>query len=291
MSHTTSLCPIVYLNGEYLPWEQAKISVLDRGFLFGDSVYEVIPAYAGRLFHADKHIERLQRSMEKIRLNLNWDTAKWLMTLQKLVELNGGGNLSLYLQVTRGCDLIRYHLFPENMQPTIVAFCTPYQPMSYEELNQGFSAITADDIRWKRCDIKATSLLPNILLRQQAHDAGAVEAILIRDGYAVEASSSNIFIVKEGCLITPPLNNHLLGGTTRDIILELARVNGINYREELISLAELQSADEIWLSGASKLIMPVTQLDGKPVANGQPGLVWQKIFRLFQSYIKRLCSE
>ncbi len=269
----------VYLNGEYLPLSEAKISVLDRGFLFGDSLYEVIPAYAGKLFCLEAHLQRLNDGLKAIRLAVSFTTEQWLDILQPL--LIEGDAQYIYLQITRGVADKRDHGFPLNCTPTVFAMCNPIVPFACE---QGVQAITLDDVRWQLCNIKATTLLANILLRQSAIDEGSTEAILIKEGYATEGAASNIFVVIDGVLITPPKTNEILPGITRDVIIDLAKANHIQVEEDVISLDALQQASEIWLTSSTREILPVTILDHKPVGKGQVGPVWQAMHTLFQEY-------
>ncbi|MFC1748150.1 D-amino-acid transaminase [Pseudomonadota bacterium] len=272
----------VYLNGTYLPEDQAFIPVTDRGFVFGDGVYEVIPVYGGHLFRLEEHLSRLNNSLKGIRLDNPLNHDQWETVLEDLVEKNGGGEQSLYLQVTRG-QAPRDHSFPEEVTPTIFASASPLKPVA-EQLRHGVAAITLEDIRWKNCHIKAIALLPNILLRQQANDEGAYEAILVRDDKITEGSASNVFIVKNGIIKTPPKNSFLLPGVTRDLVLELAAANQLSYEECSFSPLELKEADEIWLSSSTKEILPVTALNGQPIQDGHPGPMWQQIIKLYQQY-------
>ncbi len=277
----------VYLNGKFLPRDQAFVPVMDRGFVFGDGVYEVIPTYGGRLFRLDEHLQRLDASLAGIRLSNPMNHREWAETLKRLVNKNGGGEQSVYLQLTRG-HAPRDHGFPQDTQPTVFISSSPLKPVAAELLNKGVAAICLEDIRWKHCHIKAIALLPNILLRQQAIDAGAQEAILIRDGVVTEGAASNLFIVKDGVIKTPPKGPFLLPGITRDLVLELTAANGINYQECNFGAEELQQADEIWLSSSTKEILPVTKLDDKTVGNGQPGPAWQQMCKLYQNYKQAL---
>ena len=277
----------VYLNAKFLPADQACVPVLDRGFIFGDGVYEVIPAYGGKLFRLNEHLQRLQNSLDAVRIPNPMDTEHWQTMLNALVEKNNGGDQSLYLQVTRGIAQ-RDHALPKNPQPTVFAMSNPLKPLAADIIESGVSAITLDDIRWQRCHIKAISLLPNILLRQEALDQGAAEAILIRDGFATEGAASNLFAVIDGVLCTPPTGPFLLPGITRDLILELAAANNIAHREHSISREELQQADEIWLTSSTKEILPVTQLDNTRVNNGQPGPLFKSMLTLYQDYKQQL---
>lgn len=274
----------VYLNGEYLPLQDAKISVLDRGFLFADGVYEVIPSYGGHLLRLQEHLNRLQTNLDAIRLTNPLSAEQWHEILQKLLQDNEGEDQSVYLQVTRGVSAKRNHGFPDEVVPTVFVMVTELAAVNKEELRPGVSAITLDDIRWKACNVKSISLLGNILLRQQAHDQNAAEAILINEGKAVEGAASNIFIVIDGVLVTPPTSYCLLPGITRDLILELAQQHNIQYEERDIAEAELTGASEIWLSSSTREILPVIELNGKAVANGQSGPIWEKMIDIYQQY-------
>ncbi len=271
---------IVYLNGQYLPLCDAKISVMDRGFLFGDGIYEVIPSYSGKLFHFQEHMERLENSLGSIRLTNPHDRAQWLEILTPLLDANL--DQSVYLQITRGVADKRDHAFPASITPTVFAMSSAIAP--FTELDSGAKAISIDDSRWELCNVKATTLLANILLRQQAVEKGCAEAILVKDGYVTEGAASNIFAVIDGVLITPPKSHEILPGITRDVILELAEHNSIPYSEDIISLDALQTASEIWLTSSTREIIPVVQLDGETIANGKPGPIWQTMNRLFQAY-------
>ncbi len=275
---------IVYLNGEYIPIEQATVSVLDRGFLFGDGVYEVIPVYGGRLFRMEQHLWRLGNSLAGIKLENPYGIAEWRKLLTELVERNGGGELSLYLQVTRGVGQ-RDHAFPAKPSPTVFAMASPY-PKSSEPM--GAKAITARDIRWELCHIKAITLLPNALLRQQAVEAGATEAILHRDGIVTEAAVSNVFVVSGREVATPPKSAQLLPGITRDLVVELLQEAGVPCDERAVSLEELVVAEEIWITSSTREIVPIVELDGVPVSGGQPGPVWETAHMLYQDYKARI---
>lgn len=282
---------IVYLNGAYLPEEQALVPVSDRGFLFGDGVYEVIPAYGGHLLRLDEHLARLQHSLDGIRLANPMDQRQWQTLLEALLARNAdlGDDLSVYLQVTRGAAK-RDHAFPAGVPATVYASVSAITPLSAELVAGGLAAITVPDIRWQRCDIKAITLLPNVLMRQQAIDAGAADAILVRDGMVTEGAASNIFIVLQGEVITPPKGQYLLPGITRDLVLELVRVEGLPLREAFFSPEQLAQADEVWLTSSTREVVAVTQLDGKPVADGRPGPVWARIYAQYQQLKQRLRS-
>lgn len=278
---------IVYLNGEFLPLESAKISVLDRGFIFGDGVYEVLPVYNGQLFRLTEHLQRLENSLQAIRLANPLSRQQWIDILTTLVARNQSGDQSIYLQVTRG-PAKREHNFPQLVQPTvfIMSEATPVNPPS-----PGVTAITCPDIRWQRCDIKSIALLANILLRQQAVDVGAVEAILIREGYVMEGAASNIFVVIDGIAMTPPKSQYILPGITRDLILEVMQANQLPYQEVAITEAQLRSADEIWVTSSVREILPITTLDENTVGSGKPGPIWSQVWQLYQNYKQQLRSQ
>lgn len=272
----------VYLNGEYLPLGEAKVSVLDRGFLFGDGVYEVIPAYQGKLFRFDDHVQRLNNSLHAIRLEVNKSVADWRAIFEPM--LDGSKDQYIYLQVTRGYAPKRDHGFPEQTVPTVFAMCSDIKPFAGRET--GVSAVTMEDSRWQMCHVKAITLLANLLLRQEALDQDCAEAILVRNGYVTEGAASNVFAVIDGELITPPKNNEILPGITRDVILELAQANNMPCREEIIALEGLQNASEIWVTSSTREIVPVVELDGRIVGSGKPGPVFGKMDALLQDYKK-----
>jgi len=274
--------PIVYLNGEFLPLDRAKVSVLDRGFLFGDGVYEVIPVYGGRPFRLEEHLERLNNSLRGIRMESPLTTEEWKPIFARLIC--GDQDQSIYLQVTRGAAPKRDHAFPEGAAPTVFVMCSPIAPIPAE----GVRAITLDDIRWQWCHIKAITLLANVLLRQLAVDRGCAEAILVRESFAVEGAASNLFAVVDGVLLTPPKGHAILPGITRDLVLELALTNDIPAAERDITLEELQRAGEVWLTSSTREILPVIELDGQPVGVGKPGPIWRQMNAIYQAYKQQL---
>lgn len=280
----------VYLNGKFLPKDNAFISVMDRGFLFGDGVYEVLPVYNGKLFQFQQHIERLNSSLAAIKLPLHLDYQEWQQILTQLLQYNSeyGPNQSIYFQVTRGYSPERNHAFPATLNPTWFAISQPLKTLSYEELKKGKQVITAKDTRWQLCNIKATSLLANVLLYQDALDQQCAETILIRDGYAIEGATSNLFIVKDGVIITAPLSAWILGGITRDLVLNLARENQIPCEERLILEKELFSADEVWITSSTREIYPIIQVDNTLINKGLPGDLWYKMINLYHIFIKNL---
>jgi len=274
----------VYLNGQYLSLEEARVSVLDRGFLFGDGVYEVIPVFGGRPFRLTQHMERLDNSLQSIRIASPLQPDEWERIFARLTGSTPNVDQLIYLQVTRGVDPARNHLFPQGVEPTVFVMSWNAKPRDPNISRHGIGAIVLEDNRWRRCDIKATALLGNVLLRQQAEDAGAKEAILIRDGLVTEGSSTNPFIVQGGKILTPPKSNLLLRGVTRDLVLELARDADMPCAERHITRDELETADEIWICSSSREIQPVTWLDGKPVGDGVPGPLFAHMYALFQDY-------
>ncbi len=273
----------VFLNGDYLPAEQAQVSVLDRGFLLGDGVYEVIPVYNGLPFRLKEHLQRLQRSLNGVRMANPYDEAGWSVIISKLVKQNGDGDQAVYLQVTRGVAP-RDHVFPEGVEPTAFVMTNPIKPLPEWYKQDGIKAITVNDIRWSQCDIKAITLLPNSLLRQQAQDAGAQEALLLRDGYMTEGSASNSYAVIDGVIFTAPKDEKVLPGITRDLVLELAQAAGMTYREEAVTAEQLRNAEEIWISSSTRELLPVTTLDGQAVGTGRPGPLWQQLDARYQRY-------
>lgn len=279
-----------YLNGTFLPLEDASVPVMDRGFLFGDGVYEVIPVYGGKLFRLAHHLQRLRNSLQAIRIDNPLTESGWETMLTELVSRNVTPDQAVYLQVTRGVAAKRDHAFPADIRPTLFAMSTPMATSADIDSIAGATAITLPDIRWKLCNIKAITLLPNVMLRQQALDTGAVEAILIKDGYAIEGAASNIFIVKNGLLITPPNGPALLPGITRDLIIELAARHAIPFREADITEAELFAADEIWLTSSTREMSPVTLLDDTIISAGKPGPLWKHMISLYQDYKAALRS-
>lgn len=279
----------VYLNGDFLAPERARVSVFDRGFVFGDGVYEVIPVFGGRLFRLPQHLVRLDNSLREIRLANPLPAAEWQRIFQHLVDIQGGGDLSIYLEITRG-PAPRDHAFPAQVTPTVFAYATPLKYPPKEQVEQGVPAVTAPDIRWLRCDIKAIALLPNVLLRSQALGAGAAEAILVRDGFMTEGAASNIFVIRNGRALTPPKGPLILPGVTRDLVLELAQAHGVPCAEAAVTEAELRSADEVWMTSSTKEVLAITRLDGKPVGSGKPGPLHARLLALYRDYKRAFCA-
>jgi D-alanine transaminase len=280
--------PLCYLNGEYLPLADARISPLDRGFLYGDGVYEVLPVYGGRPFRMEAHCARLTRSLGEIRMSDPHSRAQWCDIFESLIRRNGGGNLYIYWQVTRGAERGRNHAPLPDIPRTVFAFCAPLPVAAPAVLENGASCVTAEDTRWARCDIKAVSLLANVLLRQLAVDANAAETILLRDGDLMEASASAVHVVIGGELRAPPNSRKILPGTTRGVVEELAARLGVPHRTANISETELRRADEIWISAATRELQSVTTLDGKAVGSGRPGALWRRVYDEFQRWKQEL---
>ena len=274
---------MIYLNGSFVPIEDARVSVLDRGFIFGDGVYEVIPVYSHIPFRLAEHLRRLQKSLDGIQLKNPHTDTEWKKLIEQIIASNEGGDQSLYLHITRGVAP-RNHAFPKEVVPTIFIMSSPLIVPPKELIIAGVSAITANDNRWSRCDIKATSLLPNVLLRQMASDSDATETLLLRDGFLSEGSASSIFIVKNKVLLVLPKSNFTLPGITYDVVLELAVKYQVPYKITEISENDLRSSDEILLASSTKEIMPITLLDGKKVGSGKSGEVFAQLYQLYQNF-------
>jgi D-alanine transaminase len=280
--------PIVYINGEYLPQSQASVSVLDRGFLFGDGVYEVIPVFAGKPLRLNEHLERLQRSMNRVSLKNPLTQQNWEGIFQTLLERNPGGDRSIYLQVTRGAAPVRDLSFIADIEPTVFVMVNDIKPVDYARLENGIEAITVDDFRWKACDIKSVSLIANVMIRLHANEQNVMDAIMVRDGLVTEGTASNIFMVNNGIITTPPKSDCLLPGITRDLVIELAQASGFKVEEREIKQEELESADEIWLTSSTREIAPVVKLDSRVVGDGVAGECWKKVIALYQDYKQEL---
>ena len=278
----------VYLNGRFLPLDEARISPLDRGFLFGDGVYEVIPVYSRRPFRIEEHLRRLQTSLDGIRLANPYSLGEWQRLIGDMIRLSEWEDQGVYLQVTRGAASsmpLRDHPFPQpEPEPTVFMLPGPLVTPSAAVLAAGATAVTRADNRWLRCDLKTTALLANVLLRQEAVDAGCTETLLLRDGFLSEGSASNIFIVKNGLLLAPPKSNLMLPGVTYDVVLELAAANGVPSEVRPITEAELRAADEVWMTSSTKEVLAITTLDGQPVGTGRPGPLAQRMHALYQQF-------
>ena len=278
----------VYLNGEYLPREQATVSVMDRGFLFGDGIYEVIPCYNHKLFRFHQHIVRLKQSLAATRIQQKFSPEDWLEIINKLIEMNRLKHCSVYLQVTRGLIEERDHCFTRDNSASVFVMTRPL-PASHEQPDEsGLSLLAVDDIRWHRCDIKSTSLIANCLLKQQAQDQGADEVLLVRDGKAIEGGASNLFIVADGVIKTPPKNELILAGITRDLIVELAHNNNMPLVEDYFSLEDVYAADEVWISSSTRQLSPVWQVDSQLINDGKTGAVWYQIIEHYNEFKQKL---
>lgn len=275
---------IAYLNGEYAPLSTLKVPVLDRGFLFGDGVYEVIPVYSRQPFRLEEHIQRLGRSLAAARIDDPHSTQQWMALVREIVQRQPFEDQSVYLQVTRGPAYPRNHAFPHVSHPTVFLYADPLLPPAQSLVEHGVSAISADDIRWLRCNVKATSLLANVLLRQLAADAGVTETVLFRDGLLIEGSASNIFVVKGGQLLAPPPSPLMLTGITYDLVLELARKHQLPHQVRPITEDEVHTADELWLSSSSKELLAIIELDNQPVATGKPGPLFRAMYQHYVAF-------
>jgi D-alanine transaminase len=270
-----------------MPIEQARIPVLDRGFIFGDGVYEVIPSYTGHPFRLREHLARLQSSLDAVRIVNPYSHDRWEQLVLDIVARNPWEDQGVYLQVTRGVAP-RDHAFPKGVKPTVFMMSNPLVTPPQSQRDRGVAAVTVVDNRWLRCDIKSVSLLANCLLRQAAVDEGAVESVLLRDGFLTEGSASNIFVVRNDIILTPPKTNFILPGITYDVVIELARANGMPLEIRQVSEAEVRGADELWLTSSTKEVLPISTLDGTPVGHGEkagkPGPLALRMNQLYQDY-------
>lgn len=281
--------PICYLNGAYLPLHEARVSPLDRAFLFTDSVYEVLSAFDGRLFRFKEHFDRLARSLEQVRIQSPHSHQEWQAILEELIRRNGLVDQYLYVQVTRGAEYRRNHAFPANVQPTVFAMCSPLPQWTDVQRERGFYAVIIEDFRWGRCDIKSTALLANVLMKQQASECGANEAIIVRDGEVLEGSSTSILMLHGATVVTPPNSNRILPGTTRDVALELAR-GSFSVEVRRIAIDELFQADEVWMAAATRDVLPITRIDDRIIGSGRPGPGWKQMADAFTAYRRSLAQ-
>ncbi|MDK9691166.1 D-amino acid aminotransferase [Azospira sp.] len=276
---------LAYLNGNYLPLDEARISPMDRGFLFGDGAYEVIPVYSRRPFRLQQHLERLERTLAALQLANPLSKEQWAEVVQRLVDDHGSEDQGVYLQVTRGAAPVRDQAFPRPaVPPTVFAYADRLPTPSAELLATGGTALTAEDFRWLRCDLKTVSLVANVLLRQLSAAAGCTETILLRDGLVMEGSASNVLVVQDGVILAPPKSNLILPGVTYDVVLELAAANGIPTQVRPVAEAELRSADEVWVTSSTKEVLPITRIDDAPVADGRPGPLAARMNALYQDF-------
>jgi D-alanine transaminase len=278
---------MVFLNGKFLPIEEAKIPVLDRGFIFGDGVYELVPVYSRVPFRLDEHMSRLERSLSETGIRNPYSRAQWREIIFKLIDSQSFDDQGIYFQVTRGVAK-RDHSFPKNVEPTVFMMSNPLVNPPKEQVERGGSAVSAKDHRWLRCDIKSTSLIGNCLLRQLSAESGAAETILFRDGKLTEASASNVFIVKRGRILSPAKSNLILPGITYDVVAELARANGLPLEFREVTEAEVRGADEIWVTSSSKEVFPIVELDRARVGDGRPGPMFHRMYQLYQEFKQKV---
>ncbi len=278
---------MVFLNGKFLPIEQAMVPVLDRGFIFGDGVYELVPVYSRVPFRIDEHLRRLERSLAEVKIRNPYTAAQWKEIIARLIGEQAFDDQGVYLQVTRGVAK-RDHAFPKDVEPTVFIMSNPLVSPPRELVEKGAAAVSAADYRWLRCDIKSISLIGNCLLRQVSADAGAAETIMFRDGMLTEASASNVFIVKGGTIRSPAKSKLILPGITYDVVVELAQAAGMPVEFAEISEAEVRAADEVWITSSSKEVLAITELDGKPVGDGKPGPAFRRMHQLYQEFKQRV---
>jgi len=278
---------MIYLNGKFMPIEQAMVPVLDRGFIFGDGVYELVPVYSRVPFRLDEHLTRLERSLEAVRIRNPHSRAEWRAIITKLIAAQAFEDQGVYFQVTRGVAK-RDHAFPKGVEPTVFMMSNPLVNPPTAVVEQGARAVTAADNRWTRCDIKSISLIGNCLLRQLSADVDAVETILLRDGLLTEASASNVFVVKGGVIAAPAKSNLILPGITYDVVVELARGDGIAVELRDVTEAELRGADEVLVTSSSKEVLAIVELDAKAVGAGRPGPVFKRVHRLYQEFKQKV---
>ncbi len=274
---------MVYLNGNFIQKDKAYISIMDRGFLFGDGVYEVFPVYGNKILGLEPHLNRLQDGLDAINIKNPHSKNEWIYLINKIITLNDkNSNQAIYLQISRGCDENRKHTYGQ-LKPTIYIQSSGIEQRDKNDLLKGKSAITREDIRWLKSNTKATSLLANTLYAQEAKDCNSEEAILYRDGIVTEASSSNVFIVKDDCLYTHPKGSTILPGITRDVAIQCAKDLGIEVREEKFTKEQLMQADEVWISSSTREILPITRIDGVPISNGHSGPFWSSVYDQYQT--------
>ena len=281
-----STSPTVYLNGDYLPAHEAKISVLDRGFIYGDGVYEVVPVYARQPFRMQQHLRRLQHSLDGIRLANPMSDAQWTAVIAEMIARQPFADQAVYFQVTRGVAK-RDHAFPVGVAPTVFMMSNPLPLPSAAQVKHGVAVVTAEDNRWQRCDLKTISLVGNVLMRQLAVDAGAVETMMFRDGYLTEASASNVLALIDGVIVAPPKDNHILPGITYDATVDFARAAGMPVEMRAVTRAETLAAQELWLSSSTKEVLAITMVDGAPFAGGEPGPLFRRMWDVFQAHLPK----
>ena len=278
---------MVFLNGKFLPIEEAKVPVLDRGFIFGDGVYELVPVYSRVGFRLDEHLARLERSLGEVKIRNPYSRAQWRDIIYRLVDAQAFEDQGIYFQVTRGVAK-RDHAFPKDAEPTVFMMANPLVTPPREVVQKGGVAVSAQDNRWLRCDIKSISLVGNCLLRQLSAEVGAAETILFREGKLTEASASNVFVVSNGVILSPPKSSLILPGITYDVVTELARANGLPLELREIAEAEVRGADEVWVTSSSKEVLAIVALDGAKVGEGHPGPVFARMYQLYQEFKQKV---
>jgi D-alanine transaminase len=278
---------MVFLNGKFLAVEDAKVSVLDRGFIFGDGVYEVVPVYSRVPFRLEEHLARLERSLSETAIRNPYSRSQWRDYIFGVIDAQPFDDQGVYFQVTRGVAK-RDHAFPKNAEPTVFMMSNPLVNPPAEQVQKGGYAISAQDNRWLRCDIKSISLIGNCLLRQLSAETGGAETLLFRDGKLTEASASNIFIVKRGVIQAPPKSHLILPGITYDVVTELARANGLPLELREVTEAQVRGADEVWATSSSKEVFPIVELDGRKIGDGRPGPVFHRMYQLYQEFKQKV---
>ena len=273
----------VFLNGEFMPMEEAKVPVLDRGFIFGDGIYELVPVYSRAPFRLEGHLARMERSLSEVKISNPYTRAEWTGLIEQLIEKQPFDDQGVYWQITRGVAK-RDHSFPKGVTPTVFMMSNPLVSPSREVVENGAKAVTSDDFRWHRCDLKTISLIGNCMLRQLSFEAGAIETLLLRDGMLTEASASNAYVIRNGVIATPPKDHHILPGITLDVVFDIVKRGNLPFEVREVPEAELRSADEVWVTSSSKEIVAVVDIDGKPVGNGKPGPVFRKAWQLYQDF-------
>jgi D-alanine transaminase len=278
---------MVFLNGKFIPIDEARVSVLDRGFIFGDGVYELVPVYSRVPFRLDEHLARLERSLAEAKIRNPHSRAQWRKFVYQLIDAQPFDDQGVYFQVTRGVAK-RDHAFPKNAEPTVFMMSNPLVNPPQPQVEAGAAAVSAQDNRWLRCDIKSISLIGNVLLRQLSAEADAAETILFRDGRLTEASASNVFIVARGLILSPPKSSLILPGITYDVVAELARANDLPLEFRDVTEAEVRAADEIWVTSSSKEVLAIVSLDGRKVGEGRPGPVFRRMYALYQEFKRKV---
>ncbi len=272
-----------YINGEFVAPEDARISAFDRGLIFGDGIYEVVPIYGGQAFRWDEHLARLNNNLDVVGIRQPYTRQDWAKVLVGLLSRATEQDHYLYIQVTRGVAP-RNHVFPDSAEPTVFAYVQKLAPVAESAVTQGVKVVTIPDFRWHRCDIKTTSLIANVWLRQQAKEQGAAEAVLVRDGVVTEGAATNVFAVMNGIVRTAPQGPNLLPGITRDLVVELMARHGVSYEERAFTEQQMIDAEEVWITSSTNEVMPVSRINDNVVSEGRPGPAFQRVYNLYQQY-------